>query len=131
MGGIRAGEALPVVEIRPKQGHYDYRNKYTKGATDYFFPAEFSAEATRRIQSAAVRAFAVVGGRDYARVDAIVREDGEPMVLEVNTLPGMTETSLLPMAAAAAGIGFGELCQRMLELALARSKTTVNFTNVV
>ncbi|MBI3414537.1 MAG: D-alanine--D-alanine ligase [Verrucomicrobia bacterium] len=119
--GILAGKALPVVEIRPKQGHYDYRNKYTKGATEYFFPAEFPEEATRRIQSAAVRAFDVVGGRDYARVDVMVREDGEPMVLEVNTLPGMTETSLLPMAAAAAGIGFGELCQRMLELALARA----------
>lgn len=129
--GVLGDEALPVVEVRPKQGHYDYRNKYTKGATEYFCPAEFSAEVTKRIQDAAMSAFAAVGGRDYARVDVMVRENGEPLVLEVNTLPGMTETSLLPMAAAAAGIGFGELCQRMLELALARSKTTANCANVV
>jgi D-alanine-D-alanine ligase len=83
-------------------------------------PAPFDAATTRRIQDAALGAFRAVGGRDYSRVDVMVRADGEPVVLEVNTLPGMTETSLFPKAAAAAGISYAELCQRMVELALAR-----------
>lgn len=119
--GILGGEALPIVEVRPKQGSYDYRNKYTAGATDYLCPAPFPPDATARIQSAALGAFRAVGGRDYARVDVMIRPSGDPVVLEVNTLPGMTETSLLPKAAAAAGIGFAELCQRMIEAALERS----------
>jgi D-alanine-D-alanine ligase len=118
--GILGGEALPIVEVRPRQGGYDYQNKYTSGMTEYFCPASFNAATTQRIQQAATDAFHVVGGRDYARVDVMVRANGEPVVLEVNTLPGMTETSLLPKAAAAAGIGFPELCQRMLDLALGR-----------
>jgi D-alanine-D-alanine ligase len=118
--GILGGEALPIVEIRPKQGGYDYTNKYTSGATEYFCPAPFDEPASRRIQAAALGAFHAVGGGDYARVDVMVRQTGEPEVLEVNTLPGMTETSLLPKAAAAAGIGFAELCRRMIELALDR-----------
>ena len=117
---ILGHQVLPVVEIRPKAGGYDYRNKYTAGATDYFCPADFDATTTQRIQAAALGAFRAVGGRDYARVDVMVRADGSPVVLEVNTLPGMTETSLLPKAAAAAGLGYGELCQRMVDLALAR-----------
>jgi D-alanine-D-alanine ligase len=116
--GILADTALPVVEVRPKSGSYDYRNKYTAGNTDYFCPAEFDAATTRAIQEAALGAFRAIGGRDYARVDVMVRPTGEPVVLEVNTLPGMTETSLLPKAAAAAGLGYAELCQRMIELAL-------------
>ncbi len=119
--GILAGEALPVVEIRPKEGGYDYTNKYTAGATDYLCPAPFDRATTERIQAVGMRAFAAVGGRDYGRVDLMVREDGQPVVLEVNTLPGMTETSLLPKAAAAVGIGFGALCARMLELAMKRA----------
>lgn len=118
--GILGGEALPIVEVRPKQGGYDYKNKYTSGRTEYFCPAPFNEATTHRIQSAALGAFRAVGGRDYARVDVMVRPNGEPLVLEVNTLPGMTETSLLPKAAAAAGIGFAELCQRMIDLALQR-----------
>jgi D-alanine-D-alanine ligase len=116
--GILADEALPVVEVRPKSGDYDYRNKYTAGNTDYFCPADFDAPTTRAIQEAALGAFRSVGGRDYARVDVMVRATGEPVVLEVNTLPGMTETSLLPKAAAAAGINYAALCQRMIDLAL-------------
>ena len=118
--GILGGEVLPVVEVCPKQGTYDYRNKYTPGATDYFCPAPFEPETTARIQAAALGAFHAVGGRDYARVDVMVRANGEPVVLEVNTLPGMTETSLLPKAAAAAGLSYEALCQRMIELALTR-----------
>ena len=118
--GILDGRALPVVEVRPKVGSYDYRNKYTVGCTEYFCPADFDAATTGRIQAAALGAFRAIGGRDYARVDVMVRADGEPVVLEVNTLPGMTETSLLPKAAAAAGINYGQLCQRMVDLALRR-----------
>ena len=119
--GILDGEALPIVEVRPKQGSYDYKNKYTSGATEYFCPAPFDSETTERIQAAATRAFAAVGGRDYARVDVMVSASNEPVVLEVNTLPGMTETSVLPKAAAAAGISYEELCQRMIDLALRRT----------
>jgi len=120
--GILDGQALPVVEVRPKKGAYDYGNKYTSGATEYFCPAPFDAATTERIQSAGLRAFEAVEGRDYGRVDIMVRPDGEPVVLEVNTLPGMTETSLLPKAAAAAGISYAELCQRMIDLALRRRR---------
>jgi D-alanine-D-alanine ligase len=118
--GILDGVALPIVEVRPKAGAYDYRNKYTAGCTEYFCPAEFDSATTKRIQAAALGAFHAIGGRDYARVDVMVRENGEPVVLEVNTLPGMTETSLLPKAAAAAGLIYEELCQRMIDLALKR-----------
>jgi D-alanine-D-alanine ligase len=118
--GILGGQVLPVVEVRPKAGSYDYQNKYTAGATEYFCPADFDAATTQRIQAAALGAFKAIGGRDYARVDVMVRANGSPVVLEVNTLPGMTETSLLPKAAAAAGMNYAELCQRMVDLALAR-----------
>jgi D-alanine-D-alanine ligase len=118
--GILDGQPLPVVEVRPKKGSYDYHNKYTPGSTEYFCPADFDVAATQRIQAAALGAFQAVGGRDYARVDVMVRADGSPVVLEINTLPGMTETSLLPKAAAAAGMDFATLCQRMVELALKR-----------
>jgi D-alanine-D-alanine ligase len=123
--GILGGEPLPVVEVRPKTGGYDYKNKYTAGCTEYFCPAEFDSATTKRIQAAAFGAFQAIGGRDYARVDVMVRAGGEPVVLEVNTLPGMTETSLLPKAAAAAGLNYAQLCQRMVDLALERKLVTV------
>jgi D-alanine-D-alanine ligase len=113
--------ALPVVEVRPRSGAYDYKSKYTKGETDYLCPAPFDADTTARVQAAARDAFRAVGGRDYSRVDVMVGADGEPVVLEVNTLPGMTETSLFPKAAAAAGMSYPQLCQRMVELAVARA----------
>jgi len=109
-----------VVEVRPKTGSYDYKNKYTPGNTEYFCPADFDPATTKRIQDAALGAFIAIGGRDYSRVDVMVRADGSPVVLEVNTLPGMTETSLLPKAAAAAGLNYAQLCQRMVGLALKR-----------
>ena len=118
--GILGGEALPVVEVRPKNGSYDYKNKYTAGCTEYFCPAPFDAAMTKRFQEAALGAFKAIGGRDYARVDVMVRGDGGPVVLEVNTLPGMTETSLLPKAALAVGLDYAQLCQRMVDLALKR-----------
>ena len=118
--GILANRPLPVVEVRPKTGVYDYQTKYTVGTTDYLCPAPFDQEATVRIQAAAVGAFKAIGGRDYSRVDVMVRPNGEPVVLEVNTLPGMTELSLFPKAAAVAGISYAQLCQQMVELALRR-----------
>jgi D-alanine-D-alanine ligase len=116
--GILDGRPLPVVEIRVKNGAFDYHNKYTAGAAEHFCPADFDAATTAAIQNAALGAFRAVGGRDYARVDVMVTNGGGPMVLEVNTLPGMTELSILPEAAAAAGLNYAQLCQRMVELAL-------------
>jgi len=118
--GILAGRALPLVEVRPHNGAYDYHSKYTKGATEYLCPAPLDATAAARAREAALGAFRAIGGRDYARVDVMITSAGEPVVLEVNTLPGMTETSLLPKAAAAAGMDYATLCQRMIYLALAR-----------
>lgn len=122
--GILEGEALPVVEVKPLAGTFDYTNKYTPGRTEYFCPAPFDAATTARIQAAALGAFHAIGGRDYARVDVMVGADGAPVVLEVNTLPGMTATSLLPKAAAAAGLNFTALCQRLVDLALRRARST-------
>lgn len=119
--GVLGEAALPLVEVRPKSGAYDYANKYTAGATEYLCPAPFDAVTTQRIQAAGLAAFRAIGGRDYGRVDVMVRQDGQPVVLEVNTLPGMTETSLLPKAAAAVGINYAQLCQRMIELAMKRA----------
>jgi D-alanine-D-alanine ligase len=116
--GILGADPLPIVEVRPKTGVYDYQSKYTTGATEYLCPAPFDDPTTVRIQTAAKAAFQAVGCRDYGRVDIMVRPNGEPVVLEVNTLPGMTETSLLPKAAAAAGLNYAQLCQRMIDLAL-------------
>lgn len=119
--GILDGRALPVVEVRPKRGVYDYQTKYTAGSTDYLCPAPLDEVTTARIQAAGLAAFRAIGARDYARVDVMVRSDGSPSVLELNTLPGMTETSLLPKAAAAAGISYANLCQKMVDLALRRA----------
>lgn len=115
------GAALPVVEVCPRAGSYDYGSKYTAGRTEYFCPARLDAATTARVQAAALGACHAVGVRDYARVDVMVDAAGCPWVLEVNTLPGMTELSLFPRAAAAAGIGFDELCERLVALALRRA----------
>ena len=126
--GIMGGQPLPVVEVRVKKGIFDYKNKYTPGAAEHFCPADFPAETTARIQNAALGAFQAIGGRDYSRVDVMVRPNGEPVVLEVNTLPGMTELSVLPEAAAAIGLNFSQLCQRIVDLALQRSVKKQNGT---
>lgn len=119
--GILEDKALPVIEVCPKSGVMDYHHKYTKGVTEHYLPGRFDRQTSLRVQEAALAAFRAVGARDYARVDVMVKPNGDPVVLEVNTLPGMTELSLLPKAAAAVGYTFASLCERMIELALARA----------
>ncbi len=116
--GIVGDEAFPVVEIVPKVDFYSYENKYTKGASEYFCPARLDAATTAAVQAAALAAHRSLGLEVYSRVDVLLDAAGNPYVLEVNTIPGMTETSLLPKAAAAVGIGFAELCARIAELSL-------------
>ncbi len=116
--GILGEATLPVVEVRPKVGRYDYQNKYTVGATEYFCPADLPESTTAEVSELSRQAFESVGASEFGRVDLMLDEARRPYVLEVNTLPGMTETSLLPKAAAAAGIDFNQLCQRMVDLAM-------------
>ncbi len=115
---VLGDEALPVVEIAPKSGFYDYESKYTPGATVYTCPADIGTGVATDLKEAAFRAFHALGCRGFARVDFRLSPDGEPSCLEVNTVPGMTETSLVPMAARAAGIEFDELVDRIVSLAL-------------
>jgi D-alanine-D-alanine ligase len=116
--GILGEEVLPPIEIVPSSGFYDYRAKYTPGMTEYRVPASLPVELTRRVQEAGIKAHLALGCDGFSRVDFRLGEDGTPFVLEVNTVPGMTETSLLPKAAAAAGYDFQALTRRILELAL-------------
>ncbi|MDB4958743.1 MAG: D-alanine/D-alanine ligase [Myxococcales bacterium] len=105
---------LGAVEIAPRAGFYDYANKYTRGATDYFVPPRLSPERYRGVLAQALRAHMALGCHGATRVDMIVSDSGNEFVLEVNTVPGLTPTSLLPKIADAAGISFGELCELML-----------------
>ncbi len=118
--GILNGKALPLVEIVPKSGVYDYDAKYLTHDTEYICPAKLSPQFEERIKATALEVFDVLHGYGYARVDFRVDNDENPYVLEMNTLPGMTSTSLLPKAASAAGLNFTELIERMLEGALRR-----------
>jgi len=111
--GVLEGEALPVIQVVPRSGFYDYASKYTAGQTEYLLPAPQSEAITRRLQAAAIEAYRALDCRGGARVDFIIRA-GELYCLEVNTIPGMTETSLLPKAAGHAGISFDELTERIL-----------------
>jgi D-alanine-D-alanine ligase len=117
---ILGGEALPLVEIIPEGGFYDYKRKYQKGTSTYVAPAALDEATTARIQAEAGRAYRALRCRDYARVDFRLSVEGEPFCLEVNTLPGMTELSLVPMAARSVGIPFEELVERICAMALAR-----------
>lgn len=110
--------ALPIVEIVPAKGFYDYEAKYTPGATDEIVPARIPQAAAARAQELAVTAHRALGCRGMSRVDMIVRSEQDVVVLEVNTIPGMTPTSLLPTAARAAGVSFPELLDRLIQLAL-------------
>lgn len=120
--GILDGKALPIVQITPPEGVYDMASKYpwlsgAKGS-EYQCPADLDLETTMAVQAAAVAAHRSLGVEIYSRVDVLLDSQNRPFVLEANTIPGMTETSLLPKAAAAAGISFPELCKTIAELSL-------------
>ena len=118
--GVLRGRAMGIVEIRPKSGVYDFTSKYTKGMTEYFAPAPFGVELTAKVQRAAETAFAACGCRDYARVDFMIGPEGEIYLLEINTLPGMKETSLLPMSARCTGLDFTALVRELISPAIER-----------
>jgi D-alanine-D-alanine ligase len=111
------GEPLPVVEIRAPGGYYDYKAKYTKGESEYFVPAPLDERLTALCRDTGRRVYEVLGCRGMARVDIRLTDDGVPFVLELNSIPGFTETSLLPMAAKAGGIEFSDLCDRIMKAA--------------
>ena len=120
--GILGPEALPVVELVPRRGFYDYEAKYSDAAgTKYLCPAPLEAGTAQAVQAEALAAHRALGCRGFSRVDMRLSEAGRPYVLEVNTIPGFTSHSLLPKAAKAAGIGFGELCEMMIEDAVERA----------
>jgi len=112
--GVLEDIPLPVIEIVPKSGFYDYHSKYTKGETDYIVPARIPREKYLYAQEISLRAFQVIGCCGCARVDLMTDEEGNPFVIDVNTMPGMTETSLLPKAAHYVGISFEDLVERIL-----------------
>src|SRR5437773_2351302 len=126
--GILGDQALPILEIIPKGGFYDFTNKYpflnpqAGGGAEHVCPARIDEKKTAEIQELALRAFRALGLQVYGRVDVLLPENGVATVLEVNTIPGMTQASLLPEAAAAAGISYVDLCTRIIELSRARSE---------
>lgn len=113
------GEPLPAVEIRPKEGVYDFAARYTAGATEFHVPARLDDDVLAACAGTAVAAYDALGCRHVSRADLIVDPEGTPWLLEVDTSPGLTETSLLPLAARAAGLDFGDLVERVVSLAIA------------
>lgn len=124
--GVLDGEVLPVVHIAPRSGFYNMNNKYPwmsgDGGTDYYCPADLSPELTKIVQDAALAAHKSLGIEVYSRVDVLLDEDGNPYVLEANTIPGMTESSLLPKSAKVAGYEFSELCMKIIGLSMSIRK---------
>ncbi len=116
--GVIKGKALPIIEIAPKKGFYDYKNKYAAGSAVETCPAEISEKATKRMQEYAEKAYECLGLNTYARIDFMMDSDENIYCLEANTLPGMTPTSLLPQEAAVTGVGFAELCEKIIEVSL-------------
>jgi len=120
-GGV---QALPVVEARPREGYrFDFEARYEIGKTDYFCPADLPGDAAERAQELAVQTYELLGCAGFARVDMIMDADEQLHVLEAQAIPGMTETSLLPQAAEAAGISFRDLVERLVDLAVERRQT--------
>jgi D-alanine-D-alanine ligase len=116
--GILCGEALPIIEIRPREDFYNYHSKYVDEQTDYLFDTIGDASLEARIQQDAVDCFKAVGCRDFGRVDFILGDDGTAYALEINTIPGFTTHSLLPKAAAKKGFSMGQLCVKIIEAAI-------------
>jgi D-alanine-D-alanine ligase len=126
--GILGDQALPILEIIPKGGFYDFNNKYpflnpqAGGGAEHVCPARIDSNKTKQVQKQALHAFRALGLVVYGRVDVLLPDSGNASVLEVNTIPGMTEASLLPEAAAAAGINYVDLCARIIALSRARAE---------
>lgn len=119
--GILGKEPLPVIEIIPESGFYDFEHKYTKGKTQYVCPAEIPEDISEFAQQLAITAFNALGCSGCGRADFRLDDDGQPFILELNTIPGFTETSLVPKAAKEIGIDFNQLCQKIIDLALANN----------
>ncbi|MCF7817816.1 MAG: D-alanine--D-alanine ligase [Kiritimatiellales bacterium] len=115
--GVVDGQVLPVVEIKTASKWYDFNAKYVTGDTQYVVPAELSPETTDELQAIALQTFHCLEAEGFGRIDFRLTPEGKPYVLELNSIPGFTATSLLPKAAQSAGIGFSELCCRIMELA--------------
>lgn len=118
--GVLGNKPLPVIEIKPRRTFYDYRSKYTKGLCSFLVPAPIPDKTKKRIQKCGMRVHKALGLRDFSRVDMIVNKDGRPYVLEANSIPGLTEMSLLPKAAQKAGISFEALCVFLIHQACRR-----------
>lgn len=116
--GVVDGEAYPIIEIAPIQGFYDYKNKYQPGSTVETCPAELTKEETDRMQACAEKAYQALRLEKYARIDFMMDEQGGIFCLEANTLPGMTPTSLLPQEAAARGMSFADLCEKLIQVSI-------------
>ena len=116
--GVLGNKALDIVEILPKSGFYDYNSKYTRGETDYTSPADIENSLARFIKKEAIKIYKALGCRHYARIDFLLDEDSQPYLLEVNTLPGMCSTSLLPMSAKSKGIEFKELLDIIIKISV-------------
>ena len=129
--GILNGVSMGIVEVIPEGGVYDYMRKYSKGSTEYRFPAVLDLEIEEEIKRLALLAYNACECRDFARIDFMICEDGNPYFLEINTLPGLTTTSLLPKSASCAGYDFQSLCRKLVEPALVRFEenklSAVNF----
>ncbi len=120
--GIVGDEALPVIEIIPESGFYDYKHKYSKGHTEYVCPADISDDVAEFAMGLALTAHNIVGCSGFSRVDMRLTFEGQPVVLEVNTIPGFTATSLVPKAAKEVGYDFPELCEKIIELAIQQNE---------
>lgn len=118
--GILGDKALPIVEIKTACGFFDFEAKYQKGKTEYLVPAHLDDKIAERIKTLSLEAFCTMGCRDFSRVDVLLADEKKPYILEINTIPGFTATSLLPMAAKSAGCDFAQLCVKLMLLALER-----------
>ena len=120
--GVIDFKALPIIEIAPIQGFYDYKNKYAAGSAVETCPAELPEEVTKEMQHYAEEVAKVLGLNTYSRMDFLLNKENKMFCLEANTLPGMTPTSLLPQEAQAVGVGFEELCEKLIEISLKKYK---------